>query len=72
MEQKRKRESVFNKTSYNLEDEKVKNYLQNLILSADIVNANIFPECFSTSFYIEIVSVYGVRRKIAAAKAREA
>lgn len=41
-----RREKVFLITSYNLKDEKVNNYLQNLILSADIVTANIFPEFF--------------------------
>lgn len=43
---RKRRDSAFNKTSYNLEDEKVKSYLQNLILRANLVTANIFLKYF--------------------------
>lgn len=45
----KRRDSAFNKTSYNVEDEKVKSYLQNLILRADLVTANIFLKYFLNS-----------------------
>lgn len=54
-----KEESVFNKTSYNLEAEKVKNYLQNLILSLDIVTVNTFQNAFKQCFTLKL-SVCGV------------
>lgn len=39
----KKEESHSNKTGYNTTDEKVKNYLQNLTLSAEVVTVNVPP-----------------------------